>query len=202
MKFSKYIICAVILAVLIMPLVTAKASASDVPSFPSCVNPQGTVISQFNSGTHGIVGDMSTHAGSDSVFQVGSTQVLQCFCPSSGGTGVQTNFLNAKGFSNNQISSLIAQGWIFIPDGSVWGLTSDAFLAKNQDFSCASQFGGIGGGEVLGSSSSSSSSTSPVQGVLGAMSLAGTGNLQFIFAVFCFSFLLTLIGTVLHKFKK
>src|SRR5947209_7180039 len=89
--------------------VSAVAYAFDAPSFPSCVNPQGSTIANYDSGTHGVVGDPGTHNGKDSVFQVNSSQVLQCFCPPSG-SGIQTNFLKTTTLNDNQIKSLVSQG--------------------------------------------------------------------------------------------
>ncbi len=46
--------------------------------------------------------------------------------------------------SVEDIQNFVGQGWIYVPDGSAWGLADAPFLAFNSSFSCG---GGSGGGE-------------------------------------------------------
>lgn len=155
---------------------TSAQAASTQATFTSCTNPQGTTVASYADGVHGIAGDSATHTGSDAVFQISSTQYTQCFCD--GENGTQTNWLNVKDMSFDVINQWEKQGWIYIPDGSLWGLDADPYLAFNMPFACPTGKGGgsgsgTSGGSSGGSSSVSGVSTSSVQGVLGAW--AGTG---------------------------
>lgn len=132
----------IFLFTLVMP-----AYALTIPVFPSCTIPQGTVKAQFGQGTHGIVGSTDTFIGSDSVFTLTEDTLLQCFCPEIGTDGIQTNWWRATGLTDNDIQILKNQGWFFIPNGALWGLAADPFVAQNINFSCV---GGVGGGEILG----------------------------------------------------
>src|SRR6476469_7676231 len=72
-------------------LSTAQAVIS-IPSFPVCSNPTGSLLAQYNSGVHGIVGNTNQFSGSDSVFSLSDGNALQCFCGDNG-AGIQTNWL-------------------------------------------------------------------------------------------------------------
>ncbi len=119
--------------------------ASETPIFPSCNAPEGSVIAPLTNGDHGIVGDSSSHTGSDIVYSVDSSRVLQCFC--NGSSGIQTNWWAISDYS--QIDSLEAQGWIYVPTGESWGLSNQAYLAQNLSYTCG------------GSSNNSNSSNDP-----------------------------------------
>lgn len=155
-----------------------RAHATQAPAFPSCVNPQGTLIANYPQGIHGIVGTSQQYQGSDKVYKINENQVLQCFCAVDG-NGIQTNWLKATQFSENDIASFTAAGWIYIPSGSSWGLDEDPYLAKNSSFSCIAQVGGTSSSSDSSSSSGtgggSNDSTSIKDIVLG---LAFTGNAQ------------------------
>lgn len=69
--------------------------------------------------------------------------------------------------SQNEISNHIKEGWIYIPDGSAWGLDNAPYLASNSFFICGAL--GRGGGEILGTGGGE---------VLG---LASTGGENFMF---------------------
>ncbi len=150
---------------LFLIIATHAAFAISVPSFPSCLNPQGSLKANYSDGTHGIVGRTATYTGADKVYQVDANTLVQCFCPNDG-RGIQTNWLKVSGFSQNDINILKNDGWYFIADGSAWGLDSAPYVAKNADYSCNAGIGGaaagIGGGEniagkVLGLASTGSS---------------------------------------------
>ena len=83
------------LTMLIVSLISAlvfvpSASAVTVPQFPSCLNPQGSVIASYNSGVHGIVGSSGTFTGADKVYAVDEIRIVQCFCQDNG-PDIQTN---------------------------------------------------------------------------------------------------------------
>ncbi len=115
------------------------------PSFPSCLNPQGVVTSSFSDGIHGIPGNTQSFSGSDIVYTVTPSTVLQCFC-SPTGDGIQSNWWNVSELSNEEIQSFVTAGWVFVPDGSVWGLDAAPYLVQNITFTCAGGSGGGGGG--------------------------------------------------------
>jgi len=127
--------------------------AFDVPSFSSCPAPGGEVIASYETGTHGVPGDYATYSGSDAVYSISTTQNVQCLCVN--GSGIQTNWLQVDQISQQEIDSLKNQGWIFIPDGSVWGLKSAMYMAKNNPYSC-------NGGSAGSSQGSSSQPGAPV----------------------------------------
>ncbi len=177
------------------------AFAHEVPNFPSCVSPLGTAIAQNNDGVHGIVGRTEQFTGSDVVFSVTPDTLIQCLCPPDG-NGIQTNWWKASVLSDNELKNLQAQGWIFVPDGSLWGLEQAPYLAQNTTFSCFGGSGGGGGGSGGGSGGSgggsSSSSSTPFGEVLG---LASTGNIAFIYLLIGIGLTLTTLGLLLKKFR-
>jgi hypothetical protein len=124
-------------AALIVPTLYLSAafpvSANSVPDFGSCVNPQWSQTQVNYGDNHGVV-NVGTYSGTDSIYS-SNGNVLQCLCTNSG-AGYQTNWLNAGGYSNSEIENLEAQGWIYVPDGSLWGLSHNAYLAKNVSYSC------------------------------------------------------------------
>ena len=89
---------------------------------------------------------------------------------------MQTNWWKIEEMSGDEINSYLLKGWIFIPDGTLWGLDPGEYLAYNLPFDCPTGTGGGGGSSNTSSNSVSGSSTtvtSPsLQGVLG---IANTG---------------------------
>lgn len=142
---------------------TAQASAQTVPSFPSCINPQGSLKVSYSEGTHGIVGRSESYTGSDAVYRLNEDTLTQCFCADDG-SGIQTNWWKASSLSENEIQTLRNQGWYYVPNGGLWGLSADPYLAQNSSYTCR---GGIGGGDILGSELD-------IGSILG---LAATGNI-------------------------
>ena len=135
----------IILFLLIFLAVIASPASAAVspPDFPSCLAPTGSLKVSYTSGTHGIPGDLGTYTGSDSVYQVvGSDRLIQCFCPASGTSGIQTNWWKVGDLSGGEIDDFVKLGWIYVPSGALWGLDDVAYLAKNVSFSC-------GGGESI-----------------------------------------------------
>ncbi len=154
------------------------AYAVDTPNFPSCLSPQGTLRVFYPNGTHGIVGSTSEYVGTDAVYDLDESTLLQCFC-SVDGTGIQTNWWNASSLSEEQVEVLKKEGWFYVPDGSLWGLVADPFVAKNVSYSCRntpapSSSSSSSSSSSNSSSNSSSSNSSTSEGdVLG---LAATGD--------------------------
>lgn len=163
------------------------------PNFPACAAPTGSLIASYDSGTHGIVGSTSLYSGSDRVYQVSDTQVTQCFC-SSDGSGIQTNWWKSSSLSQEQIDLLISQGWHYIPDGDLWGLSTGSYLAQNINYSCLPS---ASNPPAPTTTTTTSSSGGEVQGtgtggaVLG---LAATGNTLAIILVFVSALALIVIG--------
>ena len=140
----------------------SSVKAQTPPSFPSCLNPQGTLKVSYEDGTHGIVGSTITYTGSDKVYSVSDVSLIQCFCADDG-SGIQTNWWKVSSLTQAAIDSFKNLGWFFVPSGSVWGLDDEAYLAQNINYSCLGVVLGTGGGDVLG--------------------LATTGNITLIYAL-------------------
>jgi hypothetical protein len=141
---TNIIISAVVGVTALFSPLASLAQAYEAPSFPSCSSPAGSVRASYNSGDHGIAGDNNKHAGSDVVYNVaGGNQVLQCFCGSDS-NGVQTKWLKVTGLSDADRNDLLKDGWVFVANGSLWGLDSDPYMALNANYTC-----GVGG-SVLG----------------------------------------------------
>lgn len=125
------------------------AFAVTTPDFPACNNPTGTIRAEHNDGVHGIVGNVSEYKGKDIVYNVNGDQVLQCLCTENG-EGIQTNWWKASSLSAADVQILKSQGWYYVVDGALWGLENQPYMAKNNQYECREESGGIGGGEVLG----------------------------------------------------
>ena len=155
------------------------AYAVETPNFPSCLSPQGTLRVFYPDGSHGIVGSTQEYVGSDAVYDLDESTLLQCFC-SVDGIGIQTNWWNASSLTEEQVEVLKKEGWFYVPDGSLWGLVADPFVAKNVSYSCrntpapSSSSSNSSSSSSNSSSNNSSSSNSSSEGeVLG---LAATGD--------------------------
>lgn len=155
--------------------------ALSTPSFPICTNPQGTLKAFYNTGTHGIAGSSATYTGSDTVYTVSDTTLTQCFC-STTGQGIQSNWWKASSLSDSDLAVLRSQGWIFIPDGSAWGLDSAPYMVQNTEYACV---GGTGGGVVTSSGE-----------VLG---LATTGDALFVYAIFSLGIVFLTVGILTKR---
>lgn len=178
----------------LLSFVLFLATASNVlavesPNFPACSNPQGTLISSYDSGTHGVVGGTS-YSGSDKVYKIDNENVTQCLCTTDG-KGIQTNWWKASSLTEEQVNILKSESWTYVPNGTVWGLDDSAYLTKNTDYSCTSD-NGTGGG------STNSGSSSSIGQVLG---LAFTGNIRLIYAIFALGLLSLTYGQILHRIR-
>lgn len=149
-----------ILILLIFSFVfTTSVSAVATPGFPICSNPQGTLKVEYNEGTHGVVGNTSEYKGSDKVYTLSDSTLIQCFCANNG-NGIQTNWWKASSLTEEEIEILKRQGWYWVPNGALWGLENVSYLAFNSSYNCKGE-GGIGGpqGSVLGASTTSLATT-------------------------------------------
>jgi LPXTG-motif cell wall-anchored protein len=60
---------------------------------------------------------------------------MQCFC-SKNGDGIQTNWWKVSSLSFEEVEYLKALGWVYIPNGSVWGLQEAPYMAYNTEYDC------------------------------------------------------------------
>lgn len=184
----------------ILLLIAAHSAAGTVnaaapPEFTSCLVPTGDIKANYESGIHGVPGDPATYSGKDVVYRLSSQALTQCLCPENG-QGIQTDWWKASEISDNEISSLKAQGWIYVPNGAAWGLDDAPYLAKNSGYVCkgssnsgTSAQSGQGGTDGMVSSAS-------VEKLLG---LASTGNMQFLLSVAIVGFLTLTAGLIARK---
>jgi hypothetical protein len=188
---------ALYLVVLIQPV-----EAVSIPSFPTCANPQGTIKASYSSGTHGVPGDQTTYTGADTVYRLSDDTLMQCLCPTTG-DGIQTNWMKSRLFTELEIRRLLNRGWIFIPDGSVWGLTYEPYLAKNSTYACHGSADGRERGMGASSGTARSSNQSlrgeTIKGVSQVRGLASTGNATFIAALYVGAFVCILVSVVLRR---
>jgi hypothetical protein len=130
------------LALFVLPLIAGfflaapSVKAIDIPDFPSCTSPTGSVRVSYASGVHGIPGDRGEYIGSDVVYTVSNSQLVQCFCAVTN-AGIQTNWWKLSSLGVEQISYLRNLGWIYIPSGAAWGLEDTPYMAQNTTFNCA-----------------------------------------------------------------
>lgn len=171
----------------------------------SCQNPVGQIIASYSSGTHGIPGDSRTYTGSDMVYRIDENYVLQCFCPSDGSEGIQSNWWRMPDFSLETIEFFTKRGWVYVANGKLWGLAEAPYLVKNERYQCRASGGGGNGGSTSSQSSGDSGrggqgetagsavSSGGIGRVLGVAELARTGSagtiLSFL-ALALFSFLI------------
>lgn len=123
------------LSLIFLLTVNGQSFAVTTPTFPECSNPQGTIKVQYTYGTHGIAGDPSNYQGSDTVYTITDTTQVQCFCTQDE-KGIQTNWWKVTSLTDDEIKILKNQGWIYIPNGLLWGLDDAPYMAKNSDYSC------------------------------------------------------------------
>ena len=189
---ARTIITSLIVFSVLAFLLATPVSAQTIPSYPSCLNPQGIVKVSYSEGTHGIVGRTGEYKGSDTVYTLNENQIAQCFCASDG-NGIQTNWLKADGMTESQIQVLKNQGWVYIPNGSLWGLSNTPYVAYNTDYSCKGDSRGVGGasdssGNILGGAFDS------------IQELAGTGNIATIYGLLAAGISSLLVGVLLKRY--
>ena len=168
---------------------TTSVFAVSTPSFPACANPQGSLKVSYSEGVHGIVGSGATYTGKDTVYTLSDSTTTQCFCGADG-NGIQTNWWKASSLTEAEINILKADGWHYVPTGSLWGLAVDPYLAKNISYSCNSS--SSSSGSVQGSSTTQDLDTGTGGGeVLG---LAATGDSALVYGSFLLGTLLLIVG--------
>jgi hypothetical protein len=184
---------------LVWLILPGQAMAISTPSFPSCANPGGKLIVSYDTGIHGVPGRTESYNGRDKVYLLEDGNTLQCLCTVNG-DGVHTNWWKTNSLTEDEINSLKASGWIFIPDGSIWGLEKTTYMAQNVNFSCN---GNSNGGGSTSSTSSNNSSSGQVQGIATrfgqVLGLATTGTLPVIATYFFSGLFLLLVSRLLKK---
>lgn len=162
----KYVI--LLILYLIVGLFVPRISyAITEPTFQSCANALAPVKIAYDYGTHGIPGNMGEYKGRDTVYYLSDANLLQCFC-STEKQGIQTNWWKANALSDPDIETMKNLGWIYIPNGELWGLENTPYLAKNSTYDCG---GGVGGGSVLGLASTGGTASFYVFIVISIISL-------------------------------
>ncbi len=112
--------------------------------FKNCPNPEGTLVVSYPEGWHWIVGEENLKWGSDSVYDIGNGNYVQCYCPKNqhknnslnSSQGIQTNWLKESNITPEQKDFLILRDWIYIQNGAEFGLLAESYLAKNSHFFC------------------------------------------------------------------
>lgn len=99
-----------------------------------CPNVEGTIKVYYPEGWHAIVGMDQNQYGADKVFDVGENNFVQCYFPTTGNVGIQTDWMAAANFIQEKISMFISEGWTLIINGYDWGLPIQKYLAKNFPF--------------------------------------------------------------------
>lgn len=132
---KNWISISILSAVVGLFLGASQALAVGAPNFPSCANPQGTVFVPSNDGVHGIAGDTIQYTGSDTVYQLDPSTLQQCFCSASG-QGIQTNWWKISSLDQDELKVLESEGWIYVPNGALWGLQETPYMAMNSSYAC------------------------------------------------------------------
>lgn len=213
---QKHIWIAILLAIFGLFFGSRQALAIDVPNFPTCSNPQGTIKISYPDGTHGIVGDSNQYTGKDTVYQLDNGNLSQCFCSASG-QGIQTNWWKISSLDSEQIQILKNDGWFYIPNGALWGLEEIPYMAINSNYSClpekTNENGGGSGGsdgrsdgrsDGLGCGSNDCSNQQKItQAVLGAstdvLGLAPAGGKSLPFALAIIGIATLVFGLILNR---
>ncbi len=107
------------------------------PTFPTCPHVDAPVKVYYPTGLHWIVGNSQLQEGSDVVYSLGSNNYVQCFCPTTGTNGIQTNWLFIQGVAHTVISNYLKQDWISVPSGASFDLSDQPYVAKNSSFTCS-----------------------------------------------------------------
>lgn len=188
-----------IFSALIISLSAPALAVQETPVFPVCSNPQGELKVEYTSGIHGIPGDENAYSGSDKVYIVSENLVTQCLCPESG-NGIQTNWWKVGEISEEEIEYYKNTGWIYVPDGSVWGLDEGPYFAHNFAYTCKD--GGTGGPSDNGGRSSSGDIHTEGISTSNVLGLAGTGGSITLFTTGILGLLLMASGVILRPHEK
>lgn len=197
----KNLLIAIIFSFIVFAILGANSASAE--SVTSCLNPTGTTKVSYPGGEHTIAGETTPRTGSDTVYTLDADNLMQCFCAENG-DGVQTDWIRISGMSDEDIKVKKSQGYIYVPNGTAWGLDDAPYLAKNTDFACKSKDSGSSNNNSSSSSSNNNSSSSnnnsssPVGQVL---ALASTGNMLFIVLVFVAAVASYTLGMFLRRSK-
>lgn len=115
---------------------TPSPTPTPTPNDPQCPNINAPIQASYADGLHWIVGNPVLQEGSDKVYNLGANKYAQCYCPVTGTNGIQTNWIPAGSFTQTQIDSYVANGYILVANGADFGLDSQKYLAKNSAFTC------------------------------------------------------------------
>lgn len=182
--------------------------ANPVPEFGSCVNPQWSKTQENTGSAHGVIG-VGTFSGVDSIYRSGAN-AMQCLCADNG-SGYQTNWLKVSGYGSDQIQSLKAQGWMYVPEGKDWGLEKGAYLAKNVEYACVvctpTPTPGVSVTPTITSVPGPTATPAPEVKVGGASAnnsgpLASTGNALVIYVALLAGAVSLILGMILKRFSK
>lgn len=191
----------ILIAVFVFTLAVRPVMAIDVPVFPTCPNPGGTMVASYADGTHGIPGRSETFTGSDQVFKIDATKTVQCYCAPNG-SGIQTNWWKVSSLTAEEKAELLTKGWNYIPDGSLWGLDPSDWMAQNQNLTCGEKGGGSNNSSSSSSSSDSGAGSSVSSFVASILGFADTGRQAFWQRVFVFAGLLSMASAVAVLFVR
>jgi hypothetical protein len=186
-------------------LAEGKSVLAENAYFTSCLTPVGTITANYPTGSHGIIGQGSQN-GADTVYSLANDNAMQCFCGSNG-QGIQTNWLNASNLSSDQIKVYQNKGYIYVPDGTPWGLSNNPYLAQNITYSCGSSVSivqsshgdGLSDGRSDGLSDGKSSIVQATTGTPSSFGLASTGNIVFVLSILIAGIVLFLAGLFLKR---
>jgi len=184
MKLKVLLTLAILLAALAVAV--PKTQAVTIPTFSNCPNPGGTLKSQYTDGNHGIAGRTAEYTGSDSVYNLTDSTHIQCFCSDSG-EGIQTNWWKVSSLSEEDIKILKNEGWIYIPNGALWGYVNEPYMAKNIEYASCQVGPRIGSVEAAYAE------------VLG---LASTGNIVLIYAVGAVGLISIILSLLIGRNRK
>lgn len=129
---------------------------------------------------------MTEYKGTDAVYNLDEKLLIQCFCADNG-DGIQTNWWQDPPLTEDEIQILKNQGWIYVPDGSLWGLENKPYLTYSKKYLCGSPTPPIGG-NILGISN--------IGKILG---LAFTGGKVLLLGSATVGLLFLLLGFILKK---
>ena len=100
--------------------------------------------------------------------------------------------------TQDEIDTLVNLGWYFIPDGSLWGLDPEPYMALNSTYACGGESSNGSSGSSSGSQGTVLAAAATSQGgsVLG---LADTGDLVTLYGLSVLGFASIILGTLLQK---
>ncbi len=196
----------VVLSLVLLGSNSVVLANTNIPDFSVCANPSGSIVADYPDGTHGIAGEVGDYVGSDKVYKLEDGNNMQCFCPEDG-EGIQTNWLKVTD-EETDVDYYKNLGWVYIPNGALWGLDQGPYFAQNTRYLCKSD-----NGSSDSSSSSSSSSSGDLSSGSGGpglpgevsnwlaniLSLASTGNNELFYSVGILGVISIALGVYLKK---